>query len=76
MVGKRNSPEAVFFYFCVWSSPSVPLLVSLLGFSVGNRFRHDVEGEQDPTTTGSGIEGVSPCFSLSQNRETSCEEGF
>lgn len=36
-----------------------------------------MEGEQDLTTTGSGIESVNPCFSkLSQNGEASCEEGF
>lgn len=51
--------------------------MSLLGFSVGNRFRHDMEGEQDPTPTGSGIENVNLRFSeLSQNGETSYEEGF
>lgn len=51
--------------------------MSLLGFSVGNRFRHDMEGEQVPTPTGSGIENVNLCFSeLSQNGETSYEEGF
>lgn len=51
--------------------------MSLLGFSVGNRFRHDKEGEEHPSTTGSGIESVNLCFSeLSQNGETSSEEGF
>lgn len=67
----------MFFCSCVWPSPSVPLLVSLLGFSVANRFRHDMEAEKDPTSTGSGIDSVNPCFSeLSQNGETSRKEGF
>lgn len=65
------------FCSCVGSSPSVSLVVSLLGFSVGNRFRHNKEGEEHPSTTGSGIESVNLCFSeLSQNGETSSEEGF
>lgn len=51
--------------------------MSLLGFSVANRFRHDMEAEKDPTSTGSGIDSVNPCFSeLSQNGETSRKEGF